>query len=551
MPFFLWLRGIAGNKLLELHRHHLGTPMRDARREVSLYRASMPEATSAALAAQLMGRFSRPSEAAIRAEVKIRLQEALNQMDPLDREVLALRHFEHLSNGRGRRGAGHQGGGRRQAVPAGPGAAAGHPGGHARGPGAMNTADPSSDADPLVELAEEFADRYRRGERPALTEYTDRYPHLADRIRKLFPAMVVMEEFGSVAGPDAGPPGGAAGAVRRGSSASTAILREVGRGGMGVVYEAVQESLGRHVALKVLSGAELEEPDPPGAVPAGGPGGGPAAPHEHRPGVRGRRVRRGPLLRHAVHPGPEPGPRPRRAEAAPPGPVGPAGDPPPAGHGDRRPALSASIAQGLMTGRFPDGRRGHRLVPARSAGRDRPDASVRLLGRRGRAAGDAGDDRPNPAGGGNRSELATRSDAEYVRGVARVGVQVAEALAYAHDQGILHRDVKPGNLLLDTQGTVWVTDFGLAKADDAGELTGDGDIVGTVRYMAPERFRGEADPRSDVYGLGLTLYEMLDPAAGVRRLRPAAADGVASPARTRPHPASSTRKSRGTWRRSS
>jgi RNA polymerase sigma-70 factor (ECF subfamily) len=97
MPFFLWLRGIAGNKLLELHRHHLGTPMRDARREVSLYRGSMPEATSAALAAQLMGRFSRPSEAAIRAEVKIRLQEALNQMDPLDREVLALRHFEHLS----------------------------------------------------------------------------------------------------------------------------------------------------------------------------------------------------------------------------------------------------------------------------------------------------------------------------------------------------------------------------------------------------------------------------------------------------------------------
>jgi len=99
MPFFLWLRGIAGNKLLELHRHHLGTPMRDARREVSLYRASMPEATSAALAAQLLGRFSRPSEAAVRAEVKIRLQEALNQMDPVDREVLTLRHFEELSNG--------------------------------------------------------------------------------------------------------------------------------------------------------------------------------------------------------------------------------------------------------------------------------------------------------------------------------------------------------------------------------------------------------------------------------------------------------------------
>ena len=98
MPFFLWLRGIAGNKLLELHRHHLGTGMRDAGREVSLYSGTLPETTSAALAAQLLGHITRPSEAAIRAEVKIRLQEALNCMDPLDREVLALRHFEMLSN---------------------------------------------------------------------------------------------------------------------------------------------------------------------------------------------------------------------------------------------------------------------------------------------------------------------------------------------------------------------------------------------------------------------------------------------------------------------
>jgi RNA polymerase sigma-70 factor (ECF subfamily) len=96
MPFFLWLRGITGNKLLELHRHHLGTQMRDARREVSL-RGASPEATSAALAARLLGQATRPSEAAIRAEAKARLQEALNGMDPLDREVLALRHFEQLS----------------------------------------------------------------------------------------------------------------------------------------------------------------------------------------------------------------------------------------------------------------------------------------------------------------------------------------------------------------------------------------------------------------------------------------------------------------------
>ena len=97
MPFFLWLRGIVGNKLRELHRHHLGTQMRDAGREVSLYRGAMPEATSAALAAQLLGHATRPSEAAMRAEAKIRLQEALNAMDPIDREVLALRHFEQLT----------------------------------------------------------------------------------------------------------------------------------------------------------------------------------------------------------------------------------------------------------------------------------------------------------------------------------------------------------------------------------------------------------------------------------------------------------------------
>jgi len=98
MPFFLWLRFLAGQKLVTLHRKHLGTRMRDAGREVSLYRGRLPEMTSAALAAQLLGHDTRPSEAAARAELKICLQEALNSMDPLDREVLALRHFEHLNN---------------------------------------------------------------------------------------------------------------------------------------------------------------------------------------------------------------------------------------------------------------------------------------------------------------------------------------------------------------------------------------------------------------------------------------------------------------------
>lgn len=98
MPFFLWLRFLTGQKVMELHRRHLGVQARDAGREVALCRGCLPEATSAALAAHLLGHDTRPSEAAIRAERKVRLQEALNNMDPLDREVLALRHFEQLNN---------------------------------------------------------------------------------------------------------------------------------------------------------------------------------------------------------------------------------------------------------------------------------------------------------------------------------------------------------------------------------------------------------------------------------------------------------------------
>src|SRR5262249_19416648 len=97
MPFFLWLRFLAGQKLVTLHRYHLGRQMRNAGREVALYRGRLPETSSAALAAQLLGHELRPSEAAIRAELKIRLQEALDSMEPLDREILALRHFEQLS----------------------------------------------------------------------------------------------------------------------------------------------------------------------------------------------------------------------------------------------------------------------------------------------------------------------------------------------------------------------------------------------------------------------------------------------------------------------
>jgi RNA polymerase sigma-70 factor, ECF subfamily len=98
MPLYLWLRFLTGQRLIDLHRKHLGAEMRNAAQEVSLYRGALPEASSACLAAQLLGRLTSASRAAIRVESQIRVQEALNAMDPLDREVLTLRHFEMLTN---------------------------------------------------------------------------------------------------------------------------------------------------------------------------------------------------------------------------------------------------------------------------------------------------------------------------------------------------------------------------------------------------------------------------------------------------------------------
>src|SRR5262249_6756762 len=151
--------------------------------------------------------------------------------------------------------------------------------------------------------------------------------------------------------------------------------------------------------------------------------------------------------------------------------------------------------------------------PLSPEGRGAPSSP---LAPRGRGVGGEGADAPGTAslvvapsasdsstaihlpGQAERTTL-SESGRGYWQSVARIGVQVAEALAHAHGQGILHRDIKPSNLLLDTYGTVWVTDFGLAKVDGGDGLTRTGDIVGTLRYMAPERFEGKADPRSDLY----------------------------------------------------
>jgi RNA polymerase sigma-70 factor (ECF subfamily) len=98
VPFYVWLRSLTGQRLIDTHRAHLGAQMRNAAQEVSLYRGALPQASSVSLVQQLLGRLTSPTQAAQRAEMQVRLQEALNAMDPLDREVIVLRHFEELSN---------------------------------------------------------------------------------------------------------------------------------------------------------------------------------------------------------------------------------------------------------------------------------------------------------------------------------------------------------------------------------------------------------------------------------------------------------------------
>ena len=160
----------------------------------------------------------------------------------------------------------------------------------------------------------------------------------------------------------------------------------------------------------------------------------------------------------------------------------------------------ASVVRSLLAGRFETGPTVIHVGDGASPGPGGPAPS-------GPVPPAVGDSSAVMPGGTQLSSVESRHRA-FHRGVAHIGRQVASALAYAHARGILHRDIKPSNLLLDTEGVAWVSDFGLAKVDEE-DLTRTGDILGTLRYMAPERFRGRGDARADVYSLGLTLYELL------------------------------------------
>jgi eukaryotic-like serine/threonine-protein kinase len=285
-------------------------------------------------------------------------------------------------------------------------------------PGTTETVDIAGDNDrePFECVAEEFVERCRRGESPSVAEYLERYPEHAETIRKLLPAVAMIERLGRVALPQV--------EVQPARSIPSQlgefrIVRELGRGGMGVVYEAVQESLGRNVALKVIHQVQLDA----------------------------RRLER-------FH---------REAQAV-----------ARLHHTNIVPIFAVGEHEGLPY---------YAMQYIRGRGLDVEIESWRR---------DKG-----------------RLDGEHRRFVARIGIQAAEALQYAHEQGILHRDVKPANLLVDEQQSVWITDFGLAKLAGQDDLTRTGDVIGTLRYLAPEALRGRTGPENDIYSLGLTLYELI------------------------------------------
>jgi serine/threonine protein kinase/WD40 repeat protein/Flp pilus assembly protein TadD len=351
----------------------------------------------------------------------------------------------------------------------------------------MSATDPgSSTGRNAVELlAEEFVERQRRGERPSISEYTNKHPDLADAIRDLFPALAMIEQLKPAgAGGDlggAGPPRDTRVGETLGRLGEYRLVREIARGGMGIVYEAVQEPLGRHVALKVLpshrwlgaahierfqlearSAARLHHGN---IVPVYGVGEHEGVHYYAMQFIRGHGLdiilddlRR---LRGEEH-----------------------GLPDVSAHARRTPATSDQT--GSMT----------LALSLLSGGSD--------VGS-GLSVGPTAQGEPGWA----QSSLSLATESQFYRSVARTALQVADALAYAHQHGVLHRDIKPSNLLLDAVGNVWVTDFGLAKLEGSEGPTRTGDIVGTVRYMAPERFDRWSDRRSDVYSLGATLYELL------------------------------------------
>jgi serine/threonine protein kinase len=355
---------------------------------------------------------------------------------------------------------------------------------HDASPSLSGAADPELDR-----LIEELTRRVQAGEDIDLEAFARQHPGYTEPLRRLLPALellaglsqsVMAEELpGGPSSPGADPTAGL------GELGDYRLVREVGRGGMGVVYEAEQRSLRRRVALKVLPFAAALDARQiqrfrveaqaaaclhhPHIVPVHGVG------CERGVHYYAMQLIDGQSLAAMIA-------ELRRLEG-----LDPADAPAPA------PGLAAlsttALAARLLTGGATDQDR-----PA-GGGPDTPIAAGT-----GTAPG-----RPATPGSSTRSR-------DYVRAVARLALQAAGALDHAHARGVLHRDIKPANLLLDAGGRLWVTDFGLAQVRGDDRLTCSGDVLGTLRYMSPEQALGRRvviDGRTDVYSLGVTLYELL------------------------------------------
>jgi serine/threonine protein kinase len=310
----------------------------------------------------------------------------------------------------------------------------------------------------LADLVERLTARVKAGDAVDLDDLARAHPDHAEQLRRLLPAMKVLADLSAAAeaGSDRLAEGGLPLAEPLGDFR---LIREVGRGGMGVVYEAEQLSLGRRVALKVLPFAatmdsrQLQRFRNEAKAAA-------SLHHEHVVPVYGVGCERG-VHYYAMQ----------------------------FIDGQTLAQMISSMASG---GRKPPENETADFAPGALA----PGSPVR-------------DTAPVAAlstqrGGPNKRESHRRA--------AELIADAADALEYAHSMGIVHRDVKPGNLMVDGSGKLWVADFGLARFGPDAGLTMTGDLLGTLRYMAPEQAlakHGLADHRVDVYGLGCTLYELL------------------------------------------
>jgi len=303
----------------------------------------------------------------------------------------------------------------------------------------------SDAADPLDDLVEEFLAGKRAGKAPTLEEFIARHPEQADEIRELFPMIAAMED--AKADRQFGPSGRIRlGAARPSRLGEFRILREIGRGGMGVVFEAHQESLDRRVALKVLP-RTIQNPQVIERFQREAR----LAASLHHPNI---------VTVHSI------------------------------GEEDNTHFFAMQLVHGISWDRLIE------HLTRKPEDRLHPLGSVVAHMLDGTALT------------GSRNAPAAAQE-NYFRQVARLVRDAATGLHYAHGSGMLHRDVKPGNLLLDVEGRVFLTDFGLARALQSAGHAATCDSVGTLRYMAPEQLENRADMRSDVYGLGIAFYELL------------------------------------------